>query len=171
MPIPLREERTNVFIGNEGESELIFAKHLVSLYSKGKIQVTKKFAGGKCPEFIVNKSNDQRRDRSVFQWSIILIDTDKCLEEAIVLAKQYGFELIRSTPCLEGLLLKILGESVPSLSRDCKEVFQRKYNGGQELLREDTCLRHFHKDVLESARRRIVDPLDILIRRLSGDFF
>lgn len=169
--VPPREERTNVFIGNEGECDEIFVRHLASLYDiRGKIQTRIKNAGGGDPETIVIKSFEQRGTVLAYQHSLILIDTDKPLSKAEILAQRYGFELIKSSPCIEGLFLNILGERVPAFSRGCKDLFQGKYNGGEDVLTQSACLRHFSKKSIDEARIRIINPLDILIRRLHGDF-
>lgn len=70
-------------------------------------------------------------------------------------------ELIVCQPCLEGLLLAILGEAVPEASHDCKARLAAL--GVGDLSKSATYGKHFPLAVIEEARARL-EELDKLIR-------
>jgi hypothetical protein len=162
-------DRITVFFGSEGENEEAFLGHLKSVYSRGKASVTIRHAGGKSPDWIVEKSTTQRAGKR-YDYSAILMDTDKPWGNAKQAALSAGFDAVfGSSPCLEGLLLSILNDlPIPTDSHECKDTFQAKYNRGKNVLTEEACSKCLTKEYLDQARRR-VPLLDIIIRRLEGD--
>jgi hypothetical protein len=95
-----------------------------------------------------------------------LLDTDIDWPKTKVKeAKQKRITLIGSTPCLEGLLLKILGKKVPVLSDECKKSLHPLLCGKETDKRSYEKL--FTKEVLDTVRDEI-EELDTLIKLISG---
>ena len=114
--------RHTILLVGEGKTDSAFLKHIKSLYiSRGSgVTATIRNAHGKGPDHVVNYGIRQRRTAD-FDRVIALLDTD--LEMSAVVrkrAKSKKIQIIKAEPCLEGLLLKILGEHVPNTSADCK---------------------------------------------------
>ena len=80
------------------------------------------------------------------------------------LAKSKRLQILESTPCLEGLLLKILGEHVPDTSKLCKEQLGVKLPG--RLTSQEDYKSKFPKRLLD-ARRDDVPELGRLLSFLQ----
>ncbi len=76
-------------------------------------------------------------------------------------ARVKSMVLLGSDPCIEGLLLRILGMPVPVDSAACKAKLRQK-TGSDMMNRSDFVL--FDKDRLDSARDSI-PVLDEILRR------
>ena len=80
-------------------------------------------------------------------------------------AKEDGIVLVPSNPCVEGLLLEILGQNIPETSKACKRKMLTHFTGDTTI--PDSYTQDFSIDVLES-RRSLVPSLDVLLFLLSG---
>jgi hypothetical protein len=133
-----------------------------SLYiSRGcGVGVTIRNARGKGPDHVVDYAIRQCRN-AAYDRIVVLLDTD--LEMSAVVrrrARTRKVQIIGSTPCIEGLLLAILGEHVPETSEECKQ----RYGGvlpARLMLLEDYS-EHFPKNLLD-GRRAEVSELDELL--------
>ena len=106
----------------EGKTEKAFLQHLKSLYITRGSGVAVKIisAGGKGPEYIVDYAI-KRSHRIASDRIRVLMDTDIPITAAVrSKAAQHNVQLVESSPCLEGLLLKILNKRVPATSNQCK---------------------------------------------------
>ena len=96
---------------------------------------------------------------------VVLLDTDLEMSAAVRRrARTRKVKVIGSTPCIEGLLLAILGEHVPATSVECRQ----RYGGvlpARLMLLEDYS-EHFPKNFLD-GRRAEVHELDELLDCLS----
>ena len=114
--------RYTILLVGEGKTDSAFLKHVKSLYiSRGSgVTATIRNAHGKGSDHVVNYAIRQRRTAD-FDRVIALLDTDLEMSAAVRRwAKSKKIKIIKAEPCLEGLLLKILGEHVPNTSADCK---------------------------------------------------
>lgn len=77
--------------------------------------------------------------------------------------KNVGFIVL--SPCLEGLLLKILGQPVPGSSQECKD--RLKHIDSREPFESGFYAKNFPKNLLDQARSRVAE-LDALLVLFSG---
>jgi hypothetical protein len=68
--------------------------------------------------------------------------------------------LVGSSPCLEGLLLEVLGRSVPARSPDCKRVLNALFAGNP--LRTQDYAAQFDRPILDAARSRVATLAQLL---------
>lgn len=149
----------------EGDVEEAFLQHLRGLYcSTGPenpgVRVTVRNAHGGSPDSIVIYAIGQCRDAD-YDRRLILLDTDmQWSKTAIDKAKAKRMTLLGSAPCIEGLLLRILGMAVPEDSAECKVKLRLK-TGCDMMDRRDFAL--FDKARLDAARSSI-PVLDEVLR-------
>ena len=123
--MPSRERRTarhTILLVGEGATDAAFLEYIMSLYITRGCGVSAKVihASGKGPDNVVNHAIRQRQNKD-YDRVVTLLDND--LEMSITArkrAKSKKIAIIKTTPCLEGLFLKILGKNVPGSSANCK---------------------------------------------------
>ena len=124
MPVRTRRSVSHtVLLVGEGTTEQAFLKHVKSLYiSRGcGVGVTIRNAHGKGPDHVVDYAIRQCRNAD-YERVLTLLDTDLVISaKAKKQAKRSKIRIVGSTPCIEGLLLKILSEHVPATSTECKQ--------------------------------------------------
>jgi len=124
------------------------------------VGVTIRNAHGKGPDHVVDYAIRQCRN-AAYDRVVVLLDTD--LEMSAVVrrrARTKKVKIIGSTPCIEGLLLKILGEHVPATSAECKERC-----GGAlpaRLMLPEGYLKCFPKRLLEGRRAEVAELAELL---------
>src|SRR5690606_4947536 len=131
---------------------------VIYLVRHGPIDMHYRHAGGGGPENVLSVAKKHWRrfeyDR-VMSRCVVLMDTDKTWSSAVVAnAKRMNIRLVPSRPCLEGLLLRILGKETPkgpSAAKRCKRLFLDDFGAS----RRATFAKHFPRPVLEEARLRI----------------
>ena len=122
--------------------------------------VTIRNARGKGPDHVVDYAIRQCRN-AAYDRIVVLLDTD--LEMSAVVrrrARTKKVQIIGSTPCIEGLLLAILGEHVPETSEECKQ----RYGGvlpARLMLLEDYS-EHFPKNLLDGQRAEVPELDELL---------
>ena len=159
-----RPSRTVLLIG-EGKTEKIFLKHLKSLYIfRGcGVAVNIQSADGKGPEYIVNYAI-RRSCRIQSDRILVLLDTDISIEvDTRNTARKHKIELVKSTPCFEGLLLDILNQRVPPKNTDCKKQCKQHFT---KPLTKIESYKNLTKKLLEQ-RRGDVPPLDKLLNSFT----
>ena len=123
MPARVRRiARHTILLVGEGRADWAFLKHIKSLYiSRGcGVSATVRNAHGKGPDHVVDYAIRQCRN-AAYDRIVALLDTDLDMSATIRRrAKSKKVQIIGVTPCIEGFLLKILREHVPSMSADCK---------------------------------------------------
>ncbi len=168
--MPARKRRSvsrTVLLVGEGTTEQAFLQYIKSLYiSRGcGVGVTIRNAHGKGPDHVVDYAIRQRRNAD-YDRIAVLLDTDLAISAPVrKRARSYKIRVIGSTPCIEGLLLKILGEHVPATSTECK-----KRCGGVlpvRLMTPDDYTTRFSRELLD-ARRDDVAELGRLMDCLCG---
>lgn len=159
--------RRTLLVVGEGDSEEAFLKHLRDLYCAGGdgVAVTVRNAHGKGPENVVDHAIRQAR---IYRYDaqVALLDTDIHWTDRLKKdARRAGIDMVGSSPCLEGLLLSILGERPPERSDACKKRIKRLLD--LDLTERGSYGAHFSREVLESARSNLPD-LDRLLRFYEG---
>ena len=115
--------RTLLIVG-EGDAEIAFLSHLKTLYvPRGSgVRVTLRNAHGKGPGHVIDFAVRQARQFD-FDSIAVLLDTDLPWPAAAIrAANALHLVLIASAPCLDGLLLQLLGRRVPPQSAECKQI-------------------------------------------------
>lgn len=121
---------TLVILG-EGACEKAFLSYLKDLYAKNTGQkITLQSADGGSPEDIVKTAIKKSRDIA-YDRKFILIDSDiEMTDRTIALARASNITIILSEPlCLEGMLLKLLGQKIPNSSQKCKSLLHPQLDG------------------------------------------
>ncbi|MES9905700.1 MAG: hypothetical protein ABW168_23895 [Sedimenticola sp.] len=155
-----------ILIVAEGFCDKAFVDYLKSLYIKRSCGVTVKVknAMGKGSIHVVRHTI---RIREGFDVKAAFYDTDVPLPDGHrKTANGKGIRLIESNPCLEGLLLDILGKYVPHCCAECKESFIPELAGKDPT--EPDSYSIFTKDILE-AKRGQVPELEQLLTLLEGE--
>jgi hypothetical protein len=128
------------------------------------VGLTIRNAHGKGPDHVVDYAIRQCRNAE-YDRVLTLLDTDLQMSAAIRRrARIKKILIIGAMPCIEGLLLKILGEHVPETSVECK----RRCGGAlpARLTLPEDYMENFTKDLLD-GRRNDVPELDQLLSYLS----
>lgn len=155
MPSPSRHASRTLLLVGEGETEVAFLNHVKGIYAPRGcgLEVRVLSARGKGPGNVVETVVRHCANRS-YDLRAALLDTDVPWSPD-VRRKAQGkrIQLLGSTPCLEGLLLEVLGRSAAQRSPDCKRLFGRVFAGDPLSARDYQG--QFGKAVLDSARRRV----------------
>ncbi len=163
-----RRARRTILIMGEGECDKAFLQHLNGAYGRDNcsLRVTPASAHGKGPPNVINKAVTARHGIG-YDCRVALIDRDLAhmmtpgLEK---LVRDSDLIIIWSYPCLEGLLLEILEERVPTSSNDCKRAMNSICPGkGTERA---YYAKPFPREVLE-RRRNDVSTLNELINLIT----
>lgn len=160
-----RANQTLLVVG-EGYAEREFVRHVCRIYvTRGcGLSVTVDRADGKGGRKVLDCAI--RHDRSVMVRAAML-DTDKDWDdEQRARARKRNVVVIECTPCLEAVLLAILG-----LPRECntaehKARFERHFGCEAHRLSHRALEEHYPRGVLDEARKR-VPALDQLLQLLS----
>ncbi|MDF1644050.1 MAG: hypothetical protein P1U80_07680 [Pseudomonadales bacterium] len=124
-------KRAALIVVGEGPQDKAFLNHMKHLYdsrTSGQT-VTINSADGGSPGDIIETVRRKHRHAD-FDKSYILLDSDITItQQNRDAARKRNIELIESTPyCLEGMLLDILGQNIPSTSRECKTILHPQLN-------------------------------------------
>ena len=162
-----RQQRVTLLAVGEGDCDAAFLKHLKGLYCSDKqgVNITVRNAHGKGPEHVVDFTHRQLGD---YSKRVAFLDTDIPWTDVVHKhARKSKIELVGSEPCLEGLLLRILGEPV----RECVEskTLKRQLREltGKNMTEHEHYAAQFSREIIEAARGRI-GTLDRLICHFEG---
>ena len=164
---PHISQRKTLLAVGEGKADAAFLKYLRSIYCSGGggVNVTVRDASGKGPSNVIGTAIGALRISS-YDKKLCLLDTDLVwTKQNKSDAKRKKIELVGSTPCLEGFLLKILGRAVPASSEDCKR--QLKMMTGKDMFEPDDYSLSFGYAELQNQRADIAE-LDTLLRLFEG---
>ena len=160
--------RKTVLLCCEGKADQTFVAYLRSIYTArrpGAPYVWPKQAGGKGGNHVIATLLGELRcakpDRAVALLDADCPPTSAKHREA----RQNGIEFIILAPCLEGLLLKVLGQKVPQSSQACKS--RLKAIDCRDPFQPGFYAKHFPKGLLDAVRQSVVE-LDALLS-LFGD--
>lgn len=166
MPRKIRAPKTTVLVVAEGYCDKAFVDYLKTLYIVRNCGVTVKVknARGKGSNNVVNHAICIREGYDI---KVAFYDNDVELHTDIRRkAGRKRIRLIESSPCLEGLLLKILGRNVPHNSPECKSTFLNKLEGKDPTNLESYSI--ITKNILDEKRHAIPE-LDDLLKALEGN--
>jgi len=147
--------RTVLLVG-EGDSEVVFLRHLKAIYVKrgSGVAVTIKNARGKGAAHVVDVAVRQARN-AAFDLKAVLLDTDTDWNEKTrATAKRAKVQVVAAEPCLEALLLAICDHAVEGkTTASLKQDFSRHF--GASAFDPTVYERHFSPDSIEKARKRL----------------
>lgn len=122
---------STLIIVGEGACEKAFLSHLKQLFSNNTNQKVKvDSADGGSPYDIVN-TTVKKTKHIAYDKKYILMDSDIVIDEKTKkLAKDNNIHIIESIPlCLEGMLLDVLGQRIPSTPIQCKNILHPQLSG------------------------------------------
>jgi hypothetical protein len=154
-----RHARHTTLIVVEGETDEVFIRHLKSHFGKDSgSRITVRSARGNA-DAVLKSALDSFE---AFDLRIALYDGD-CDPSRTLLkrAQQRRIRLLVCSPCLEGLLLAILGERAPGTTADCKRRLGQRVLS--PLTNPQTYVRYFPPDLISTC----ADELDLLRDLLS----
>lgn len=156
--------KTLLVVG-EGYDEVAFLNHLKQfpgVCGKG-VEITIKNARGKGAAGVIDCAIKLKAN-AAFDKVAVLLDTDTDWTPAVAkLAKRNSVQVLTSDPCLEALLLRVLGKT-PGLAKDLKKQFD-PYVQNDGTRREDYG-QYFGLLVLQQARQN--EPtIDELLKLLG----
>ncbi|HEF7268334.1 TPA: RloB domain-containing protein [Yersinia enterocolitica] len=154
--------KTLLLVG-EGYAEKAFLSHLKSLFSNGTFKVSIVTAGGKGPEHIITHAISCKKCDG-YDFVIVLLDTDlQWPKTHIQDALREGINLIGSEPCLEGLLLEVLGRKKVNSNKGCKDLLHPLLSG--PCTERDSYAELFTLEVLEKSA---IEKIKFIIETLRG---
>ena len=100
-------------------------------------------------------------------WNIIVMDADsKWTTKLCEAARKKNITLCGASPCMDGLLLRILGQKVPTNSPECKRLFESSYLDSSKKLDKRNYAGLITKDLVDKVRSSIPE-LDAIITILE----
>jgi hypothetical protein len=156
-----------VLIVGEGDTEKAFLDHLKHLYVTRRcgVTVTTRNAHGKGPANVVDAAMRHAKNGD-YAIVAVLMDTDlPWTDEIRKKARGHRICLVGASPCVDGLLLEILGEHVPEQSSRCKTVFHERL--GRKPFTREAYEQDFPQAVLDE-RRNAVASLEKLLMLMTG---
>lgn len=128
----------------EGKTDAAFLKHLKIHFGRDSgSRITVKSPPGNS-DAVLKSAIDSFE---AFDRRVALYDNDRPPQEKhLKAAHRKKIQILTCTPCIEGLLLEILGENPSSISADCKSRLKMRI--GQSLTHLQTYQRHFSKELL-----------------------
>jgi hypothetical protein len=154
-----RTARHTTLIVVEGETDEVFLKHLRGHFGQDSgSRITVKPARGNADK-VLKVAIQSFED---FDLRVALYDEDSPPRPALLkTAHTRKIRLLVCSPCLEGLLLSLLGEKPPSAAVDCKRRLEQRVP--TSLTDPQTYQRHFPPPLLTSR----AGELDLLRELLS----
>ena len=166
-----KKVRPTAIICCEGKTELIFAKYVKSLFVQIKKITVRNLKGRRDIDAIINYIEKQPAE---YDEKYIFVDSDIYDQKSQTRtgeeekkAKTKGIVIIWSSPCLEGVLLKILEDRKyreNDSSEKYKKLFKQKYDKNNNF--EKIVRQKFSKDLL-SSKRKSIPELDQLIKAIE----
>lgn len=172
---PTKSTKITILIVGEGPTEKAFLQYLKELYiaRDGDFAVKIECGSGGAPCSVVQKAIRLRGSRA-YDKCYVLFDADRPLETDRKLSdrmnKRPRIEVLKSTPCVEGLFLAILkypGFSQASASSDsCKWEFHAKYISEDKKMDKRSYADKFPRTVLDERRAQVLE-LDVILRAMQ----
>ncbi len=133
---PARRSKMTILIVGEGPTEKAFLQHVKELYITRDYDFAVKIecGSGGAPHCVVQKAIRLRGSRA-YDKCFVLFDSDRPLEIDSKLThfmnKRPSVEILKATPCIEGLFLAILKHpnfaQQSAISSNCKRIFEIEY--------------------------------------------
>ncbi len=160
---PYRRKRRSasktLLIHGEGQEDCVFLKYLKTLYSQNSNVASKisRGRGGSADSIVVQA----HRLQGAYDRKVVVLDNDKSTAEmskARQEAVRKKIELIEHTPCIEAVLLLILGcrkNVKQQTSAWCKKEFESKYINSKKRSEESEYQELFPKKLLDQKRLKV----------------
>jgi len=162
----LRTVRRTVLIVGEGYAEEAFLRHIRALYTSKQQGFRMEIgnARGKAAGHVVDHAL-KLRARAQYDMVAALLDTDADWT-AVVRERAIAGEImvLPSSPCLEALLLAVIGHGREGNTRSQKTRFLQHFGG--EAHEENVIARQLTRPVLDKARHH-VEALDQLLKLIG----
>lgn len=172
--------KRSILLFGEGKTEWVFLSHLCQLYRSAAVVTKVDHGQGGSPRTVVEAAI-KARSLGDYDKVLILLDADRDASDiADDWVTRHRLEIHFSEPCIEGLLLEILGDQeVTKLrkgsksSERCKSRFEREWlgndRGTRTILRLKAVLPvKLPRELLENARKRVA-TLDGILHAISGE--
>ncbi|MBU1809374.1 MAG: RloB family protein [Candidatus Omnitrophica bacterium] len=167
--------KTTILIVGEGPTEKAFLQHLRELYiNRNDEFVIKVECGtGGAPCSVVQRAIRLRGGRA-YDKCYVLFDADRPLETDYKLSdrmnKRPRIEILKATPCIEGLFLAVLkhpgfSQANASSSR-CRREFYDKYISADKKTDKRAYGDKFSRALLD-GRRTNVSELDLILKAMQ----
>ena len=171
---PTRNTKTTILIVGEGPTEKAFLQYLKELYIARDYEFAVKIecGSGGAPCSVVQKAIRLRGSRA-YDKCYVLFDSDRPLETDYKLSdrmnKRPRVEVLKATPCIEGLFLAILQHSgfsqASATSAICKRDFHADYISEYKKMDKRSYATKFSKTIIDD-RRGQVPELDLILRAM-----
>ena len=164
---PVRRTKKTVLIVGEGSTEKAFLRYVKELYITRDmdISVNVECGSGGSPRNVMEKAIRLCGSRG-YDKCFVLIDADIPLNADKKLLtrmkRKPKIETLKSTPCIEGLLLSILGVSGNNSSDQCKSIFESTYLSSNKKTDKRSYEKLFPKGMLDGKRTGIRELNNIL---------
>jgi len=154
-PFVRRQAARTVLLVGEGDAEVVFLRHLKTLYvQRGSgVAVTIKNAQGKGAAHVVDFARRQSNN-AAYDVVAALLDTDTDWNDKTrAAAREARVHPVRSEPCLEAVLLGICREPVEGrTAHQLKKDFADRFGAAAS---QAVVARHFPREVVEAAKDRV----------------
>ena len=155
---------------SEGPHDYAFCKMLQGYYEpRGQLHVNVQKGHGGSQVDLVKEAIRETEELSEDTGKFLVMDKDRDeneMNEAEDLATQNDFGILRETPCLEGMLIRVLEPKKRIngwTSKQLKDYFEENYIPRDKRTRPEAYKRLFSKEKLDEARLRVKE-LDDLIK-------
>ena len=170
-----KRTKTTVLIVGEGPTEKAFLGHLRELYiiRDGNVAVKVECGTGGAPVSIVQKAIRLCGSRA-YDKCYVLIDSHIPFNPDYKLSARMNrrprIEILKATPCIEGLLLAILEypnfSQASSSSDNCKRDFEKRYLTAEKKTDKRSYSNKFPKTLLDSRRSNIPE-LNLILQAMQ----
>ena len=168
---PVKSTKTTILIVGEGPTEKAFLQYVKELYVSRDAEMVVKIESGSggAPSSVIQKAVRLRGSRA-YDKCFVLFDADRPLEMDSKLEdrmnKRPRIEILKSTPCIEGLFLAILRYPNFSQSRTssdyCKREFEANYMTDDRKTDKRSYSDKFSQLILDTCRRGVPELDSIL---------
>jgi hypothetical protein len=172
---PTKNTKKTILIVGEGETEKAFLQHLKELLVSREADFVVKVecGSGGGPKGVVQKTIRLRSSRA-YDKCFVLVDADRPFEPDSKLEermrKKPRVEMLKSTPCVEGLLLAVLQHrnfSQTSTTSDyCKREFETNYIPADKKTDKRAYAERFTEEVVRNRRATVVE-LEAILRAMQ----
>jgi hypothetical protein len=172
---PTKNTKKTILIVGEGETEKAFLQHLKELLVSREADFVVKVecGSGGGPKGVVQKTIRLRSSRA-YDKCFVLVDADRAFEPDSKLEermrKKPRVEMLKSTPCVEGLLLAVLQHrnfSQASATSDyCKREFETNYISADKKTDKRAYAEQFTEEVVRN-RRAAVAELEAILKAMQ----
>ncbi|WP_216643660.1 hypothetical protein [Spiribacter salilacus] len=163
-----RRALKSLLIVGEGAHDRAFVDHLKSLYDQRKSgqTVTVRAGDGGSPRDLLKRMVRCYQHKDYDQRVLLLDDDVGVTQPARDIARKHDIEMILSSPvCLEGMLLDVLGVSIPSTAQSCKSSLRPMLDGHPAEKR--SYQRCFPQSLLDQSTNLALARLRVLISNHS----